>query len=110
MTRTAVAVQALGSGGAVPITTARSPGLRVESAILVPFLGSVSPGGMRRIRVRSVVVTETSSPLSPFKDSWFASGLTAVTVPESLARFAAGGVWARTEAAAADARRAAMAV
>ena len=55
MTSTAVAVQVFGSAGAGPMITARSPAFKVESAILLPFLGSVSPGGMRRIRVRSVV-------------------------------------------------------
>ena len=85
-----MAAQVFGSAGAGPMMTARSPALRVESAILLPFLGSVSPGGMRRIRVRSVVDTATSSPLSLFRESCLASALTEVTVPESWARLATG--------------------
>src|SRR5450432_3790043 len=103
MTRRAVAAQVLGSAGAGPTITARSPGFRVSSAILLPFLGSVSPGGMRRIWVRSVVVTVTSSPLSLFSESCFDSALTERTVPDNWARLAAGGVWAEAETAAARA-------
>ena len=90
--------------------TARSPEFSVGSAILVPFFGSVSPGGMRRIRVRSVVATETSSPLSLFRDNWFAPALTEVTVPESWARLEAGCVCAAAQVAAAMTSIAAMAV
>ena len=70
--------------------TARSPAFSVESATLLPFFGSVSPGGTRRIKVRSVVVTETSSPLSLFTASCFASAFTEIIVPEIWERLAGG--------------------
>src|ERR1700678_1690233 len=62
-------------------------------AMLTAFLASVSPGGMRRMKLWLVSVRTMVSPLSLFRLTWLAEASTAVTVP---VRRAGAAVWAET--------------
>src|SRR5579863_2564551 len=75
-----------------PLATRRSPAARSEMAMRWAFLVSVSPGGMRRKKLWSVVVSVRGSPLSLWMTTCFSAALTAVTVPVTLV--AAAGAWA----------------